>query len=190
MSVATEFFERPVQDRIDLYSEDPKEPVRFYTSINYNKEEVHYWRDNLRHPCHPVEDYRNLWPSKPTNYREVVGTYSVEVRRLAFKLLELICLGLGLELGFFEEQLSKIQLMSVNYYPPCPDPSLTLGLPKHGDPNLLTLLLQGLPDGLQVFKDGEWISVDPIPNAFVVNLGHQLQVRAYISVFLSMSRLL
>jgi len=30
--------------------------------------------------------------------------------------------------------------------------------------------------GLQVLKNGKWVSVKPIANAFVVNLGDQLQV--------------
>lgn len=64
----------------------------------------------------------------------------------------------------------------MNHYPQCPDPSLTLGCADHIDPNLITILLQGNIPGLQVFKDGEWASVNPIPDAFVVNLGHQLEI--------------
>ncbi|KAJ6681224.1 HYOSCYAMINE 6-DIOXYGENASE-LIKE [Salix koriyanagi] len=55
-------------------------------------------------------------------------------------------------------------------------PSLTLGLSKHCDPNLITILLQDDVCGLQIFKDNEWIGVDPVPNAFVVNIGYQLQI--------------
>ncbi|KAE8675115.1 RING/U-box superfamily protein [Hibiscus syriacus] len=31
----------------------------------------------------------------------------------------------------------------INHYPPCPEPSLTLGLSKHRDPTIITILLQG-----------------------------------------------
>ncbi|CAK7346417.1 unnamed protein product [Dovyalis caffra] len=96
--------------------------------------------------------------------------------KLASKILELICEGLGLESGYFEGKLSESSLLAVNRYPPCPDPSLTLGLPKHCDPNLITILLQGEVRGLQVFKDGEWIGVGPVPQAFVINIGYQLQI--------------
>ncbi|WJX18443.1 hypothetical protein P8452_08239 [Trifolium repens] len=30
--------------------------------------------------------------------------------------------------------------------------------------------------GLQVFKDGEWIAVEALPHAFVINVGYQLQI--------------
>jgi isopenicillin N synthase-like dioxygenase len=96
--------------------------------------------------------------------------------KLASGILELIAEGLGLESGYFGGKLSENAFLSVNRYPPCPDPSLTLGLPKHCDPNLITILLQGDVCGLQVFKDGEWIGVGPVPNAFVINIGYQLQV--------------
>lgn len=65
--------------------------------------------------------------------------------------------------------------MAVNYYPPCPEPELTYGLPGHTDPNALTILLQDLQvAGLQVLKEGKWLAVNPHPNAFVINLGDQL----------------
>ncbi|KAI5680104.1 hypothetical protein M9H77_01331 [Catharanthus roseus] len=53
---------------------------------------------------------------------------------------------------------------------------LTLGLPKHCDPNLITAVQQGDIPGLQVFKDAKWIGVEPLPNAFVVDIGYQLQI--------------
>ncbi|KAG6393125.1 hypothetical protein SASPL_147357 [Salvia splendens] len=54
-----------------------------------------------------------------------------------------------------------------------PSPDLTLGLKRHTDPGLITLLLQDQVGGLQATRDGgnTWITVRPIPGAFVVNLG-------------------
>jgi isopenicillin N synthase-like dioxygenase len=77
----------------------------------------------------------------PLVYREVVGSYSTEARKLTLLILDLIGEGLGLESGYFWDELSQVQFMSINHYPRCLDPSLTLGLPKHCDPNLITLVL-------------------------------------------------
>ncbi|CAN1143623.1 Protein DMR6-LIKE OXYGENASE 1 [Linum perenne] len=114
--------------------------------------------------------------------REVVGEYARKVRELSLWVLEMLSEGLGLELGYFGEGLAQVQMMSVNNYPPCPNPRLTLGVPKHSDASLLTVLLQGKVNGLQVLlKDGKWVGVQPLPNALVVNIGNVLQVT--ISIF-------
>ncbi|KAK4441597.1 Flavanone 3-dioxygenase 2 [Sesamum alatum] len=176
VKVAEEFFQLPVEDKASVYSEDPRKGCRLYTSIDYDHEKVHFWRDNLRHHCHPLEDHVGDWPGNPTRYRDVIGNYAVRVRELSFVLLDLIREGLGIESGYFEGGLAKLQMMSLNYYPPCPDPALTLGLPKHADPNLITVLNQGSVPGLQVLKDENWLALQPVPNAFVVNIGHTLQV--------------
>ncbi|CAK7346419.1 unnamed protein product [Dovyalis caffra] len=178
MGVFKEVFEMPAEDQASIYSEDPNRSCRLFTSSsNHSKEDPHYWRDCLRHRCHPDLDQNiQQWPEKPTGYRQVVGTYSTEVMKLASDILELICEGLGLESGYFEGKLSESSLLAVNRYPPCPVPSLTLGLPKHCDPNLITILLQDDVCGLQVFKDGEWIGVGPVPHAFVINICYQLQI--------------
>ncbi|KAL9998268.1 putative thebaine 6-O-demethylase [Helianthus debilis subsp. tardiflorus] len=67
--------------------------------------------------------------------------------------------------------------LRANFYPKCPQPDLTLGLSSHSDPGGMTFLL---PDkrvsGLQIRKNDQWISVKPIPNAIIVNIGDQLQV--------------
>ncbi|KAI7982196.1 Hyoscyamine 6-dioxygenase [Camellia lanceoleosa] len=175
MDLFKEFFDMPADDKASVYSDDPSHSCRLFTSsYKYGHEVVHFWRDNLRRPCHPSEECIQLWPQKPTRYQEVVSKYLVEVKELSFRILELISRGLGLEPGFFKES-SQLQLMSANYYPPCPDPSLTLGILRHCDPSIITILLQDVP-GLQVVKDGQWVGVDALPSAFVVNIGNQLEI--------------
>lgn len=100
------------------------------------------------------------------------------MRELGFRIEEYISESLGLEKDYIKNVLGEQgQHMAVNYYPPCPEPELTYGLPGHTDPNALTILLQDLHvAGLQVLKDGKWLAVNPHPDAFVINIGDQLQV--------------
>lgn len=76
----------------------------------------------------------------------------------------------------FDDELG--QRIRVNYYPPCPEPDKVIGLTPHSDSTGLTILLQvNDVEGLQIKKDGKWVSVKPLPNAFVVNVGDILEVR-------------
>ncbi|KAI3773009.1 hypothetical protein L6452_04206 [Arctium lappa] len=173
MSVVKEFFDMPSKDRTGIV---PHMKNWIYTnSTDYAKDGVHLWRENLKHSCHPLEKSIPLWPHKPTRYQEVIAAYVVEIQKLSSRILEMICIGLGLDPEFFNDK-SEVQLLSTNFYPPCPDPTLTLGILAHQDPSLITLLYQGNSTGLQVLKDGEWINVGAIPNAFVVNIGNQLEI--------------
>ncbi|KAL7589677.1 hyoscyamine 6-dioxygenase [Lactuca sativa] len=177
MRVVKEFFDMPNEDKANVYSEDPNKKCRLYTSTyDYENEKVHLWRDNLRHHCHPIDEFLHLWPQKPARYGDVVKKYSLQVGDLSSRILELICEGLGLGPTYFGDGLTGVQLFSANHYPPCPNPNLALGLPKHCDANLITFLLQDDISGLQLYRNGEWLGIEPIPNAFVVILGHQAQV--------------
>ena len=84
--------------------------------------------------------------------------------------------GLELEPGYFGDELTEAQTLLLSHYPPCPDPSLALGILKHSDPYIITTLYQGNMCGLQVMKDGHWVGVEPIASAFVVNIGQLLKV--------------
>ncbi|CAN1143624.1 Hyoscyamine 6-dioxygenase [Linum perenne] len=161
MEVSAEFFELPTEEKSKFCGGDEVDVSRMScklsTSLDYENEEVHFWRDVLRLLCHPIE----------THAQEVVGEYARKVRELSLWVLEMLSEGLGLELGYFGEGLAQVQMMSVNNYPPCPNPRLTLGVPKHS----------GKVNGLQVLlKDGKWVGVQPLPNALVVNIGNVLQV--------------
>ena len=94
--------------------------------------------------------------------------------------MNLISEGLGLKCGYFDDYLTGSMILSVNHYPRCPEPSLTLGMSKHSDPNLITILMQDDVSGLQVLKDGDWIALEAHPHAFVINVGYQLQVHLYM----------
>jgi isopenicillin N synthase-like dioxygenase len=111
--------------------------------------------------------------------REVCQEYAREVEKLAFRLLELVSISLGLPgdrlTGFFNEQTSFLRF---NHYPPCPNPELALGVGRHKDGGALTVLAQDSVGGLQVSRrsDGQWIPVKPISDALIINMGNCIQV--------------
>ncbi|CAL9201546.1 unnamed protein product [Musa hybrid cultivar] len=177
MAVASEFFRLPPEEKAKLYSDDPTKKMRLSTSFNIRKETVRNWRDYLRLHCYPLEEFVPGWPSNPASFKEVVSGYCREVRQLGLRLLGLISLSLGLEEDYMVKVLGEQeQHMAVNYYPKCPEPELTYGLQAHTDPNALTILLQDPKvAGLQVLKNGKWIAVNPQPDAYVINIGDQLQ---------------
>ncbi|KAG8385359.1 hypothetical protein BUALT_Bualt03G0034900 [Buddleja alternifolia] len=70
-----------------------------------------------------------------------------------------------------------MQSMRMNYYPACPEPDKVIGLTPHSDASGITILLQlnGV-EGFQVKKDGIWIPLKSLPDAFVVNLGDIIEI--------------
>ncbi len=106
----------------------------------------------------------------------LVDTFFVRMGALAWELMEVLSIGLGLEPDhlrrrFGERPLSPAKLIS---YPPTPAGGA--GVNEHHDAGFLTILLQHEVSGLQVLNpDDQWIDVPPTPGAFVVNLGEMLQ---------------
>lgn len=114
--------------------------------------------------------------------RQKVASYVKETNSLFFMLLKAVIESLGLvdDDDMLKEFRDGSQLMVINCFPSCPEPDLTLGMPPHSDYGFLTLLLQDGVQGLQVRSKGEWVTVDPLPNSFVVNVGDHLEVGIYI----------
>ncbi|KAE8008956.1 hypothetical protein FH972_005414 [Carpinus fangiana] len=126
-----------------------------------------------------LTEWTNQWPDYPSELREACQEYAQEMVRLAYKLMELVALSLGLPgdkfHGFFKDQTSFIRL---NHYPHCPTPHLALGVGRHKDAGALTILAQDDVGGLEVKRktDGEWIRVNPTADAYIINVGDIIQV--------------
>ncbi|CAN1266526.1 Flavanone 3-dioxygenase 2 [Linum perenne] len=109
--------------------------------------------------------------------RDEVNPFAGEMEKLAFKLLELISVSLGLPAdrmnGYFDNQISFVR---INHYPPCPFSDVTLGCGQHKDFDVLTILAQNDVQGLEVKRDGEWVPVTPAPDAYIINVGDICQV--------------
>lgn len=111
-----------------------------------------------------------------------MARYSDEMKALAQKLLSLISESLGLRPSCIEDVVGEFyQNITISYYPPCPQPDLTLGLQSHSDFGAITLLIQDDVGGLQVLKNGDgggdsWITVQPLSDAILVLLADQTEI--------------
>ncbi|XP_072995735.1 jasmonate-induced oxygenase 1-like [Typha latifolia] len=172
-----DFFHLPIEAK-EAYGNSPVTYEGYGSRVGVEKGAVLDWGDYYFLHLMPES---SKWPMQSTYCREVTVEYGIEVMKLCKVLLRVLSsLGLGMEEDFMEKAFGGEEMgccLRVNYYPKCPQPELTLGLSAHSDPGGLTVLL---PDervnGLQVKKGDVWVNVDPLPNAFVINVGDQIQV--------------
>ncbi|KAE9585426.1 putative flavanone 3-dioxygenase [Lupinus albus] len=184
LDVNERFFDLPMEERAKYMTTDMHAPVRYGTSFSQTKDTVFCWRDFLKLLSHPLSDFIPLWPSSPVDYREVAATYAEETKELFLTIMEAILESLGIKESSQEGKDNNIlkdfencsHMMVANFYPPCPQPDLTLGMPPHSDYGFLTLLLQDQVQGLQIQFQGKWLTIQPIPNAFIVNVGDHLEI--------------
>ncbi|KAM3377500.1 2-oxoglutarate-dependent dioxygenase 19 [Capsicum galapagoense] len=170
-----EFFNLPDEEKQEFSGRHVLDPIRYGTSFNTSTENLFFWRDFLKVFVHP--HFHS--PTKPQAYRDVVLEYSKKLREVARKLLGGVSESLGLEESYLDKALdleSGLQVFVGNYYPPCPQPELTMGMPPHSDHGLLTLLISNQVGGLQVQHQGKWINVNALPNSLLVNTGDHLEI--------------
>ncbi|CAH9077413.1 unnamed protein product [Cuscuta europaea] len=173
------FQDYPMKEKM-RYSCDPKFPAsEGYGSrmLVTPSDTVLDWRDYFDHHTFPLSR-RNPsgWPHFPSDYRGVVGQYADCMKVLAERLLELISKSLGLPCSCIKDAVGELhQNITFSYYPPCPQPELTLGLQSHSDMGTITLLIQDDVAGLQVLRDGNWVTVNPLSDAILVILADQTE---------------
>jgi isopenicillin N synthase-like dioxygenase len=117
----------------------------------------------------------NLWPEALPELEESWTAYYQAMVQLADRLMSLFARGLDLDPGFFVDKLdhSPNALRAVNYperdAAPLPG-QLRAG--SHSDYGTLTVLRQDSVGGLEVLdQHAGWVPVEPVPGAFVINLG-------------------
>lgn len=130
----------------------------------------------------------NRWPEGLAEFKPTMQEYFRACEQLGRMMLEAFCEGLELPRDtlhrhFFPRHTSFVRL---NYYPLADplEPEQAAGvtalgdmaLHHHTDAGALTILLQDDVGGLQVLADGQWLDVEPVSGAFVVNLGDMMQI--------------
>lgn len=118
----------------------------------------------------------NVWPSDAPGFQNAMLRYFLEMETLSALVLEGIALSLELEPNFFDVFCtSPLATLRLLHYPPQQTNALPgeKGCGAHTDFGAITILLQDLVGGLQVWDHdtGSWIDAEPLPGAFIVNLG-------------------
>jgi isopenicillin N synthase-like dioxygenase len=126
----------------------------------------------------PLAGSEPQWPDALPSLQPAIEQYQQYCERLANRLLAAIARTLNTPestlIDAFKPRHSSF--VRLNYYPICDDPSAQLGIHPHTDAGALTVLLQDEQPGLQVLRDGDWYTVQPRSDAFVINIGDIVQV--------------
>ncbi|KAE8789348.1 protein SRG1 [Hordeum vulgare] len=179
------FFRLPVEAK-QRYANSPATYEGYGSRLGVERGAVLDWGDyyflHLRPPS--SLSAADKWPHLPPDLRDATEEYGREVASLCERLMAAMSAGLGVKPGRLQEEFGGADgagvCVRVNYYPRCPQPELTLGLSSHSDPGGMTVLLADeRVRGLQVRgRGGEWVTVDPIADSFIVNVGDQIQVNS------------
>ncbi|KAH7570895.1 hypothetical protein JRO89_XS05G0216500 [Xanthoceras sorbifolium] len=168
------FHEQPAEIKARVYRRDMNRGVSFFSNIDLFHSQAASWRDTLQVKLGPTLPELDEIPEICRN--EVVE-WNQNVTKLGEVLMELLCEGLGVDMGRLKEmEFLRGRTMVAHYYPYCPQPDLTVGTASHTDPGALTILLQDQTGGLQVKCGEEWMDVKPVPGALVINIGDILQI--------------
>lgn len=122
----------------------------------------------------------NQWPSEALlpGFRAAVTSYFDALTDLGHKLLRLLALALKLPGDYFDPMFVKpmVALRPLHYSAEVSVPTDgVLGCGAHSDYGMLTILATDSVPGLQAHFNGSWHDVQPVPGAFIINLGDMLE---------------
>ncbi|XVF55246.1 hypothetical protein PTKIN_Ptkin06aG0021800 [Pterospermum kingtungense] len=175
---AAEFFELPLEEK-NKYAMPSNDIQGYGHAYVVSEEQILDWSDALILVVHP-SNYRKLeyWPKSPKGIEETIEEYSNAIRKVAIELLQSFSLIMGMEKDSLHELHKQlVQAYRVNYYPACSKPDQVLGVSPHSDTSTISILTQEDDVcGLQIRHNNEWVPVNPIPNALVVNVGDVIEM--------------
>ncbi|XP_047947023.1 gibberellin 2-beta-dioxygenase 6 [Salvia hispanica] len=120
------------------------------------------------------------------SFRFLLEEYGRHQTRLAKAIFSAMAEDLGFSLPKSMSYLSPATgIIRVYRYMRCPAADRRWGIPDHTDSSVLSIIHQDQVGGLQVWKNNQWLDVDPIHDTLIVNLGDMMQAMSddkYVSV--------
>ncbi|KAL3033075.1 hypothetical protein AAZX31_02G118000 [Glycine max] len=173
-----EFFNLPMEEKQKFW-QTPEDMQGFGQLFVVSEEQKLEWADMFYAHTFPLHSRNpHLIPKIPQPFRENLENYCLELRKMCITIIGLMKKALKIKTNELSELFEDpSQGIRMNYYPPCPQPERVIGINPHSDSGALTILLQvNEVEGLQIRKDGKWIPVKPLSNAFVINVGDMLEI--------------
>lgn len=180
---ANNFFGQPPEKKA-VYRKgvSPSPLVTYGTSFVPDKEKALEWKDYISMRYTTDAEALEYWPQE---CKDVALEYLRTSIKMVRKVLEILIGKLGVTLDDSKiDCLIGLKLVNMNFYPTCPNPELTVGVGRHSDMGILTVLLQDDIGGLYVKTEeemdgkrkGDWLEIPPVPGALVINVGDTLQI--------------
>lgn len=121
----------------------------------------------------------NIWPDSPSDFEPAMTEYYNAMERTYRTIMRLFAVALDLPETYFDKTIDKHgSLLRLTHYPSLDSEPLPgeYRSGAHTDGGALTILhIDDTPNSLQVkLRSGEWINVNRIPGAFVINIGDMM----------------
>jgi isopenicillin N synthase-like dioxygenase len=150
----------------------PPRPNDYFEAFNVGAAVSDYPDQTL-----PLEHYpENVWPAEPVKFRESIGDYYREAKRVADAFTGAMAVALGLDERYFAGMTThSVEMLRLINYPVPSEPghpAMAAAMGEHTDFGLVTMLWTDRKPGLQVLgPDRVWHDVVPAVGALVVHLG-------------------
>ncbi|GAA3712793.1 isopenicillin N synthase family oxygenase [Zhihengliuella alba] len=194
LSTLAEFFALPLEQRLALDNRNSAQ-FRGYTRLGKeitqgradSREQIDYGPELPERADVPADQPYlglqgpNQWPAEFPQLERVAMEWAQLMSGIGAELLGAISVSLGLPEDHFAEPFDGDAAWMgklVHYVGGQVPEAGTQGVGSHADYGFVTLLLQDQVGGLEVqpYGQDEWITVEPIEGALVVNLGEMLEV--------------
>jgi isopenicillin N synthase-like dioxygenase len=175
-AMAARFFDLPMADKMRFKGQTPGmgylPPEGENLAASLDMKAAHDLKESLNLNLNTARD---SWPDTPPELASVCRQYFDAVQRLAGGIMSIFALALDLPERFFEDKIDRpiATLRLLNYPAVERTPEADqFRASAHTDYGTITILWSEAIAGLQVRnRDGEWVDVRSVLEAFVVNIG-------------------